>query len=41
MMHHQPGPELWTRASTFLAVFLRLITLSGPEGFAAIAAEAR
>ncbi|MFN4102531.1 MAG: hypothetical protein ACK4GT_22445, partial [Pararhodobacter sp.] len=36
-----PRPELWTRAAAFLAVLRRLITLSGPDRFAAIAAEAR
>jgi len=40
-MRDMPRPELWTRAAAFLAVLRRLITLAGPEGFAAIAAEAR
>ncbi|MFN3312912.1 MAG: hypothetical protein ACK46Q_05550 [Hyphomonas sp.] len=40
-MTDRPRLELWTRAAAFLAVLRRLITLSGPDGFAAIAAEAR
>lgn len=41
MIANPPRPELWTRTAALLAILRRLIFRAGPEGFAAIAAEAR